>query len=584
MNSTVNKIVFLAVALASASAVNAQLTNGGFEADPAGGPGSPITGWLNFNQAFASNEYARTGVNSLKSYGPFTQFAGSVAVQDFTPAVGQPLTIRGYGLTPLNDRVQATNFGFLKVEFFNSSNASLGAVEQRVDIGSTPDVWNLLTLQSTVPTGTSRASVIAGHVQLASPALGGAVFFDDIEIVTAGGPSTWSVNSSGDYFAAGNWSAGQIPNAVGAEAVFGSVITAPRTVYADQAVTLGRLNFNNASRYQLTGNGTLTMDATTGSAAINLTAGSHKINLPLTLNDNTNANVATGTTLVIADPLTLANGSQLNISGGGTVQIISTVTSSGPASINTSAGRLQADMNLNGVAVNVTGGEARFSASQNLSSLAVSNGSAVIENVASSRVVKTASLTMGTGGKLNLTDNGLIVDYTGASPLAAVRAAIASAYAAGAWTGNGIGSSVAAVDTLTGVGFAEASALGSPSTFLGESVDATSILVRLTLKGDADLNGSVNFSDLLRVAQNYDLAGSWVQGDSNYDGLVGFADLLAIAQNYDRSLLSADTTQLSDAGSVKFVSDFALAVSLVPEPTTLSVIALAASAMMRRRR
>jgi hypothetical protein len=578
------RIVMLAV-LTTSSVVQAQIVNGGFEADPAGLPGDPVTGWQNFNFAFTSVEYARTGAKSLKTYGPFFSGGGSVAIQDFTPTAGQPLTVRGYGLTPSGDRVTGSNFGLLKLEFFNASNLSLGAVEQRVDINSTPNVWNLLTLQSTVPAGTTRASLVAGHIQLGNPATGGAVFFDDIEIVAAPTTPTWAANASGDYYNPSNWQAGSIANGVGAGAIFGSAITAARTVYADQPVTLGTLNFDNANRYLLAGNGSLTMDASSGSAAINVASGSHKINLPLTLVDNTNANVATGTTLVIADPMTLANGSQLNASGGGTVQIISTVTTTGGASINASAGaRVQAEMNLNGASVNVNGGQAAFAASQNLTGLSVTNGTASIDDTAELHVVRTGSLTVGTGGKLDVNDNGLILDYSGASPIASVTASVASAYAGGLWTGSGITSSVAASNSSTGVGVIQAADLATPGTFLGQTVDATTVVARLTLRGDSDLNGGVDFQDLLRLAQSYDQSGTWARGDSDYNGLVQFPDLLALAQNYGGSLLIADSLVANSGLSEQFLSDFRLARSIVPEPASALMIFVAASLMSTRRR
>ena len=59
-----------------------------------------------------------------------------------------------------------------------------------------------------------------------------------------------------------------------------------------------------------------------------------------------------------------------------------------------------------------------------------------------------------------------------------------------------------------------------------------------SLPGDANLDGNVNFADLLVVAQNYNASGaSWAQGDFNGDGSVGFDDLLALAQNYGRHLI-----------------------------------------------
>ena len=58
----------------------------------------------------------------------------------------------------------------------------------------------------------------------------------------------------------------------------------------------------------------------------------------------------------------------------------------------------------------------------------------------------------------------------------------------------------------------------------------------LPLPGDANRDGTVNFTDLLTLAQHYGKAGTHDQGDFNADGSVGFDDLLLLAQNYGRSL------------------------------------------------
>lgn len=55
--------------------------------------------------------------------------------------------------------------------------------------------------------------------------------------------------------------------------------------------------------------------------------------------------------------------------------------------------------------------------------------------------------------------------------------------------------------------------------------------------GDTNGDGTVNFSDLLTLAQNYgSTSATWTQGDFNGDGSVGFDDLLSLAQSYGRAL------------------------------------------------
>jgi hypothetical protein len=96
---------------------------------------------------------------------------------------------------------------------------------------------------------------------------------------------------------------------------------------------------------------------------------------------------------------------------------------------------------------------------------------------------------------------------------------------------------------------------------LGQAnVGDTTVLAR---PGDANVDGSVNFADLLALAKNYNRAGvAWFQGDFNYDGFVNFADLLALAKNYNAPAPS------DPAFSPAFDAELASAFAAVPEPAT----------------
>ena len=57
------------------------------------------------------------------------------------------------------------------------------------------------------------------------------------------------------------------------------------------------------------------------------------------------------------------------------------------------------------------------------------------------------------------------------------------------------------------------------------------------LNGDANRDRTVDFNDLVAVAQNYNTpAGTFAQGDFNADGLVDFNDLVILAQRYNTTL------------------------------------------------
>jgi hypothetical protein len=193
-------------------------------------------------------------------------------------------------------------------------------------------------------------------------------------------------------------------------------------------------------------------------------------------------------------------------------------------------------------------------------------------------------------GQVDVADNALVIDYdAGGAPLATVADQIRSGRAGGAWNGKGIVTSKSAGGR--GVGYALASeALGlagaQTSTFGGVTVDATSVLVRQTVEGDATLDGVVNFNDLVRLAQNYEAdvsagAGSaWYSGDFTYDGVVDFNDLVKLAQNYEGSPAPSGPVAAALGG------DWERAVAAVPEPGGAGAVlgGVAAALGQRRRR
>jgi hypothetical protein len=111
---------------------------------------------------------------------------------------------------------------------------------------------------------------------------------------------------------------------------------------------------------------------------------------------------------------------------------------------------------------------------------------------------------------------------------------------------------------------------------------ATELRLVATLPGDADLDGVVNFGDLLALAKHYNARGDgveWAAGDFTYDGVVNFADLLVLAKNYNRPL----PADVPGAGG-GFEAALAEVSAVVPEPGLVGFTLITMSYCGRRRR
>lgn len=169
------------------------------------------------------------------------------------------------------------------------------------------------------------------------------------------------------------------------------------------------------------------------------------------------------------------------------------------------------------------------------------------------------NLTLSSNSQLDVRNNRIWVDYasTDPNPIGSLQASTTSGYAGGMWTGNGIMSSIAQTTPNRAVGLANSASLFNsfPVISGGATIDSTGVLIGYTFSGDANLDGAVNFTDLLITAQNYGgLSGkTWITGDFTYDGKTEFVDLLAVAQNFGAA--SPPLRNASRRASIEFVFD-----------------------------
>ena len=246
----------------------------------------------------------------------------------------------------------------------------------------------------------------------------------------------------------------------------------------------------------------------------------------------------------VSIPVGISGSGSLSKTGTGTLTFAGNNTYSGGT--NVGAGLLIANKLSDGT-LTITGGEAQVVAQ-------ASNN-----NVAGTSVVPALSIS---GGSLDLTNNALIIDYSGTlgTQLSDVRTALSTAHLVSSTNTGSLA-----------IGYADAAAIGRTS-FAGVAVDSTAVVVGDVIAGDANLDGKVNASDFDALAANYGNLSTavWQQGDFNYDGIVNTLDFNILASHYN---------MVQSAGAPAPALG-----TLVPEPATIAWIALAGLIRPRKRR
>jgi hypothetical protein len=221
--------------------------------------------------------------------------------------------------------------------------------------------------------------------------------------------------------------------------------------------------------------------------------------------------------------------------------------------------------------INKVGGMLRMT-SLNIPTLTVSSGVVrILPNGADSAVSRVQALTFSgaTFSQLDLSDNDLIYDYSPGglqNPITFIHNALVSQQLY----------SFTADHVHTALGYADNTVLGL-SSFDGQPIDSTSVLIKYTFAGDTNLDGTVDIRDLFALATHYNSAGNWLwtDGDVNYDGHVNVQDLTLLAINWQAGVGSPLGSILSSLG---------LPTSIEPEPGVLSLGLLIPMLERRRRR
>jgi autotransporter-associated beta strand protein len=191
-----------------------------------------------------------------------------------------------------------------------------------------------------------------------------------------------------------------------------------------------------------------------------------------------------------------------------------------------------------------------------------------------------SSLQLNPGTLVDIGNNAIAINYGAIynDPIFDIVNNLSAGYNGGAWTGTaGIISTAAqnSAGPLVSVGYTDGAADANVGAVPNQ------ILIRYTLAGDANLDGLVNFADLVAVIQNFQKFGTdWAHGDFTYSGETDFSDLVIVVQNFNQTLPGGESMN-APMQTVPLVSGTDVQ---LPEPGAWGAALVFAGALLARRK
>jgi autotransporter-associated beta strand protein len=422
------------------------------------------------------------------------------------------------------------------------------------------------------------------------------------------GNQIWANPSGGAWNVSANWADG-IPNASGATATFGPNapgLAANGIVSLPSGEEVGHVVLNNsAASYTIGSNsgGTLTIDNTDSNASgvpsVYDEGGTQTIAAPVSLAAGVTLSAAYNSALTLSGPISGSGG--INVYGlgvpgvGVTQQMLGVVTISGAnsyggtTSVNSGtlvvagAGSLPAGGAVVNNALLQVNAENTSGPISGTGTLSIGNGfTATLHIAANSGLSQQSALAIAPNAALDIENNHFVINYgSAADPISTIVQYLASGYNAGHWNGPGINSNTAAANSLSyGLGYADSADAGNPAGLASGTIE-----IAYTLLGDANLDHAVNGVDFGILAANFNKGiTGWDKGDFNYDNAVNGVDFGLLAANFNKGASGADAG--ASKADYAALDQFAAANGLladVPEPTSVALLALGASALLARR-
>ena len=551
--------------------------NAGTRVVALGGTASPTPLQLNVGGFVAGNGTTPTTDFRLK-FGAVD--ASSLGQVDFRNAIdlnGRRLTVTVDGLAQAPGVLSGniTGTGLAAGGLFKFGNASLVLSGANTYTGPTSIVaGNAPTFASAIILGSAGAFSPNTNIQLNGGAAGltggvlGLGFADgNFTLGTGNGQVQFTAANSGGFGAYGanrtvTLNGGLTPLVWGTTTSF--VPTGQNLILAlqnsDATLTFNNsIDVNGAVRSVVVNNGSAAIDAVIAQPIVNSSATAGGLNklgsgtLALTA-----ANTYTGVTTV--------TGGTLQLSGNGTFGTGQVTNNSAIVLANTTALAVPNAISGTGTLTQSGSGTTTLSGAQTYTGQTTVTGGTL---QTTSQNVLTAA------GGLDIQNGSFVLDYTGGpTPAATIRGLLANSFTAGAGVMN-TGQIRSTTATLKrGIGYVD-NGTGN-------------VTLRATLFGDADLDGGVSINDFNALAGNFGQATGrvWSQGDFDYDGGVSINDFNLLAGNFGQTLPASSEAW---AGLIAFAAahndmEAFQAITGVPEPTGLGLLAAGATLGLRRRR
>jgi hypothetical protein len=328
----------------------------------------------------------------------------------------------------------------------------------------------------------------------------------------------------------------------------------------------GTININNTSMLSTTG--TMNWNA---AGTINVLAGG-TLNMSGPLNWSANSTLNVAGTATISGTHTIGAGRTLTRTGGGLLTISGTQTTGAGAVLNLNGGNTNLNSS-NGVAatfavaasanltLNVSGtGVVDLGADQNLKNLTIS----------SATEAGNQGLDLNTPAAAGAFRSVRVYSTDLTAAKSALWAAVVNAAAN---PGDGIFDSGLATHVNSRLAIAQ----------LPDLHGDQHVLLRPTIAGDLNLDGTVTISDFIDLASHFSATGiTWQEGDVNADGTVTIADFIDLAANFGGTY-TGEVFPISPEDSAK-LAEFAAAHGVsVPEPGLIGLVGIGILISSRRR-